>query len=170
MDYDAAGRITTATDAAGNRESYTYDQYGQLIKATNPEGESSQLTYDSYGNITRVTDARGNSTTYEYDKMGNRIRATAPEGQITTYTYDKYNRITSVTKEAKDKENSQKICYTYKDLLVLPSATQTNGQEENTGIIDSITDAEGNTYRIGYDKAGNITDLYDAYGSVTAIT
>ena len=97
--------------------------------------------------------------------MGNRIKETAPEGQVTTYTYDKYNRITSMTKEAKDKENSQKICYTYKDLLVLPSATETSGQEENAGIIDSITDAEGNTYKIGYDKAGNVTDVYDAYGN-----
>ena len=165
LTYDAAGRITTATDAAGNRESYTYDQYGQLIKATNPEGESSQLAYDSYGNLTKVTDARGNSIIYEYDSMGNRIKETAPEGQVTTYTYDKYNRITSMTKEAKDKENSQKICYTYKDLLVLPSATETNGQKEDAGIIDSITDAEGNTYKIGYDKAGNVTDVYDAYGN-----
>ena len=56
--YDAAGRMTSMKDAAGNLTQYGYDAKGQR---------------------TSMTDAKGRVTTYTYDARGRQLSSTFPD-------------------------------------------------------------------------------------------
>ena len=71
-EYDADGRLTSATTPLGLVTSYQYDEMGRVVKKTNPDATSVKYTYDANGNRTSMTDARGNSSAYEYDKLNRR--------------------------------------------------------------------------------------------------
>lgn len=75
--YDDAGNILTATDNIGNATTYTYDNQGQLLT--------------EHGNVSGMGDAPfAYSGTYTYDSVGNIL--TASDGETThTYTYGDSN-------------------------------------------------------------------------------
>ena len=69
--YDDAGNVLTATDYSGNGATYTYDNQGQLLT--------------EQGNVSGFGGAPFNySGTYTYDTVGNIL--TASDGE-TTHTY-----------------------------------------------------------------------------------
>ncbi len=60
LTYDSYGRITQASDSAGQTVHYEYDSSGRLIQVTDPAGHVTRYAYDdSLGDMTSVTDARG---------------------------------------------------------------------------------------------------------------
>ena len=65
--YNAAGWLTSSTDANGNTTSYTYDSMGRVLT---------------------VTDALNQTTSYSYDLLGRVYEQTTPQGAVTRYTYD----------------------------------------------------------------------------------
>src|SRR5439155_4140117 len=68
--YDAAGNATSATDARGHTNTFTYDALGRRTGEAQPVSATASITtsfgYDADGNRTRYTDGRGNAfvTTY----------------------------------------------------------------------------------------------------------
>jgi RHS repeat-associated protein len=91
--YDAAGRISTHTDA-GVTTTYTYDLAGQLASESRP-GYSATYTYDGNGNrLTRTVN--GVTETYAYDN-GDKLQSVSVGGSaIKTFGYDAAGRTTSV--------------------------------------------------------------------------
>lgn len=64
LTYDGAGNVVSifrdATSSAGADERlFTYDAYGQLLTATDPDGGVTSYTHDALGNQTSVTSTRG---------------------------------------------------------------------------------------------------------------
>lgn len=79
-----------------------YDDVGQLIGVTLPDGTSLGYSYDAAHRLIGVTDARGNRVTYALDAMGNRTAEDArdPGGALQrsiTRTFDALNRLQNVT-------------------------------------------------------------------------
>ena len=89
--YNAAGLLSTVTDATGNvttiehdangkltaivspfdqRTTLTLDANGYLAKLTNPAGEVYQMSYTNDGLLTAFTDPNNNSSTMNYDARG----------------------------------------------------------------------------------------------------
>lgn len=69
LEYDLVGRLTTAgTDGATGRNTYTYNDRGQLLTSDGPGGQSS-YTYDADGNMTQRK-TTGGTTSYGYDAAG----------------------------------------------------------------------------------------------------
>lgn len=100
--YDAAGRLSTLTDGAGNlttiersptgapeaivapggqRTVLTVDANGFLSAVRNPAQETVLLEHSAEGLLTRLTDPRGNAHTYAYDSLGRLVRDTSPTGK-----------------------------------------------------------------------------------------
>ena len=50
--YDANGRLSRVTDAAGNITSYSYDEAGDKLTQTDAEGRTTRWTYDAVGRQT----------------------------------------------------------------------------------------------------------------------
>ncbi|MBO0981296.1 polymorphic toxin-type HINT domain-containing protein [Microbacterium sp. SD291] len=68
--YDAAGRLLTMTNPAGDVWKKTYDAAGQLVSSTDPDAGVSASTYDILGRVSTRTDANGATLAYTYDKLG----------------------------------------------------------------------------------------------------
>ena len=162
--YAENGLLTQKTDAEGNITSYTYDNAGRIIKICNPQGAETKITYDScgnpaavtdgegntvttqynaYGEITKIVDANGNCTSYMYDSMGNCVQTVDAIGVKTNYTYDAMGNIVSAVK------GESRTVYTY----------------DACDNLVKVTDAEDNSFQMEYDKVGNLTAVYDAYGT-----
>ena len=174
--YDSSGNVTSVTDLqkktttyeyssnnltkmtlpSGASQTYTYDNYHNVLSATSPEGVVSNLTYDSYGNNTKVTvgsgtkkvtssatytsngdqlatvtDALGQTTTYGYDTQTGVLNWTQAPGETTAtrtnYSHDSRYRTTSVTK------GSSAVNYTY-----------------NSDLLAAISSASGTDYTFIY--------------------
>ena len=81
------GNPLAVTDAMGNTVSYEYDAAGRLITATLPNGGVTKYHYNINGNLSGVENAAGERTSYVYDAVGNLISVTAPDGGTVSYTY-----------------------------------------------------------------------------------
>jgi YD repeat-containing protein len=116
--YDAAGRISSVTDAAGKSEYYGYDALGQRTSLTNKLGNVWTYAYDAAGRLVEentpvvsvssitlagdVTQAnRSVRTTITYDALGNVLTrtedATGPTPRITQYAYDSRGNQVQIT-------------------------------------------------------------------------
>lgn len=71
---------------------FTYDSFGQLISATNPETGTIQYTYDPDRNLKTKTDARGIVRTYFYDALnrltGDSFSKDTTGSPVSCYQYD----------------------------------------------------------------------------------
>ncbi|WP_079147676.1 RHS repeat-associated core domain-containing protein [Streptomyces thermolilacinus] len=93
--YDLAGRMTAAgTHDAAQRNTYAYNDRGQLLRADGPAG-SSRYTYGDDGNMTARTDGAG-TTAYGYDVAGRLSLTDDPvTGARTVMSYDAAGRVTA---------------------------------------------------------------------------
>ena len=72
--YDAAGNVSSRTDALGNFTTYAYDNLGQKIETAEPNAPGSPATqtiYDGDGDVTATVDPLGRVTASTYDQYGN---------------------------------------------------------------------------------------------------
>ncbi len=95
----------------------TYDRYGRVLSAQNPDGTTSYTVYGKQGKPTSVVNALLQATTFDYNTAGQLLRTTYADGthedstydkegraltridrlgRVTTYTYDAVGRLTSV--------------------------------------------------------------------------
>ena len=58
------------TNVNGDKVSYTYDEYGNKISMTYPDGRVVSYEYDSMNCMTSVTGLDGTVTRYAYDAGG----------------------------------------------------------------------------------------------------
>jgi RHS repeat-associated protein len=89
--YDAAGRMTTMTDPAGNAWSWGFDLLGHQTTAKDPDTGTTTSTYDDAGNRLSTTDARGQQLTYTYDALNRKTAeysGTASGSLLDSWTYD----------------------------------------------------------------------------------
>lgn len=182
VEYDPVGNMTAAVDAKGRRTSYEYDLFGNLVKITYCDNTTETFEYDEEGRNTKATDRLGRSVEMTYDAVGNLISKTYPNGSEVSYTYDAKYRLVSVTGA-----NGGVTRYEY-DVLdrntaiidALGNRTEF-GYGATNGMLETMTDAKGNTYTYGYDRNGNRTSVtmpdgtsvstaYDARGRVISQT
>lgn len=94
--YDAGGKPTHSSDAAGVERTRGYDALDRLVSAvddangTEASTENTTATYehDASDNLTRVVDPSGLATIYAYDGKGNRTGLQSPDTGVSTDAYD----------------------------------------------------------------------------------
>ncbi|GGS95685.1 hypothetical protein GCM10010270_79580 [Streptomyces violaceus] len=157
-EHDAAGNLTTVTDAAGKTTSYTYDPANRLTEVKDAADQVAKVTYDVTGNVASRTDPSGAKTTYTYDKAGRLVTMTTPRGNVTgadaakytwKYGYDKVGNQTTVTDP-------------------LGNTTKTDYDAENRPI--AVTDPLGHVRKTEYDGEGNVIKATDTLGKTTVNT
>ncbi len=85
--YDTLDRPISQTNVAGHTTYSEYDEIGNVIKVTNPDGFSIHFEYDKQNRPTKAYDEHGHAVTTEYDIGGRPIKVTDPNGISTTYQY-----------------------------------------------------------------------------------
>ena len=184
--YDAAGRVTTATDAANLMMSYEYDLADRVTAVIYPDNtreettylnglaikfrdRSGRLSFTEYDALQRVKktwaqdaqngNAQVGTTQMDYDKNGNLILLTDTKGNQTRWSYDKRDRADSKTYQD---GKSESYLYTKARLT---QVTGTRGQ-----VIKFAYDNNGNQTLIDYPNTPDVTTTYNKLDDVTRIT
>ena len=100
-DYDNMGQVVGMTDPDGGQTVYTYTLRSELESVAGPEGAVS-FTYDAAGRLERQDNANGTYTLYSYDTAGRPETINHYKGDGTVidakeYGYDPAGNTTSVT-------------------------------------------------------------------------
>ena len=162
--FDAAGNLTSVVDPRGNAAgataadyttTYTYDDQGRELTATDPDGTVTEHTYDAAGQPTRttITDATEEvlaDTSHTYDPMGRLLTTKEFSRTTQTNTYDLRGRLASST----DAEGGT-TTYEYNAANRVDSMATPRANEAGADPGDYTWD-----YR--YDEAGNLTGVYDS--------
>jgi RHS repeat-associated protein len=99
--YNEAGLVLIATDGNGHTTSYEYDSAGDRTSMIDPDKDETKWTYDSKHDIETMTTPKGETTTIKLEGHGNPevIERAAPGGktQTTKYKYTAHGELESVT-------------------------------------------------------------------------
>lgn len=132
-------RPISVTTADGGTWMFGYDDKGNVMKRTNPEGAETKIEYRE-GLVSRVTDPYGVMTTLSYDKDGNLTEAADSRGNVSRYRYDRIGRCLRVT-NPKGAEQVRKY-----DLI---------------GRVVEVEDFDGNHIFLTYDGIDNLVEYRD---------
>jgi len=163
--YDAAGRVSSTTDALGNVTTFGYDAAGHQISVQDALGNTTTYDYDEAGNQTAFTDALGHNTTYTYDNLGHQTQVTFPDGTTQTITYDALSRKIATTDQAGkitryryDLDGRLIEVRQYLDQSLAASDSAFSLQSSATGVVST---------QYGYDELGHEISQTDSLGRVT---
>lgn len=184
--YDSDGNITSVKDLhqkttqyqyANNnltkiihpdnvQETYTYDNYHNVLTATTPEGVLTSFTYDAYGNNTGVNQGSGTKkvkVSASYSADGNQLSSlTDPEGNTTYYGYNTQTGTLDWVREPGESD-STRTNYTYDAINRLTGASRGGDQVSyaynGSDLLSSITSPSGTTYGYAYDALCHLTGI-----------
>ncbi|MFI0797085.1 DNRLRE domain-containing protein [Micromonospora rubida] len=150
--YEADGDLAWVVDPMGNttpdpedyKTSYTYDAWGQMLTATDANGNVTvNSSFDPNGYPQTITDAKNKSTTFVYDVRGNVLKVTDAYNKDTTQTYDTFGR---------PLENRVPKDQSAGDLIVTPAPKY----DENDNVYESYA-PNGAVSKAVYDQADQVT-------------
>nr|WP_320015639.1 RHS repeat-associated core domain-containing protein [uncultured Desulfobacter sp.] len=149
FEYDDRGLLTHRKNGfhTGTPETweYEYNEAGQLVATTDPNGNTTQVFYDAVGRKKAQTQAQGLVNYYwKYDLAGNTTLERKPEGEEIQNAYDGLNRLVLETRGT----DRRRFEYDGRDRLV---------REENFN---------GDATQYQYDSAGRMIQKTEAAGTV----
>lgn len=170
--YDAAGKVSSQTDAKNQRLEFDYDGVGRMIQrrifdASSVEVERNDYTYDVSagtgftvfpGQLAQVTDGEG-WTKFSYDVQGRVLKKTrrltkTNKSYATRYEYDDAGSLTKLTYP----KNAGSIRYTYSTGGYLERIESLSGLSPNEVFFQAhgfneLGQLEGMTYGNGVETA-----------------
>jgi len=166
-DSSNPNRATDFYDANGAHNSTSYDSFGNVLTATNPQGITTTYTYDytgfSLGRMSQVQEGLRAATSFTYYSNGLLNTITTPQPnfggtQTTTYYYDSLGNLTQV--DAPGNNATATITTT---LNYTTDGTYTQAAAVAQPI--TITDNLGNVRHLRYDSQGRVISDTDAVGN-----
>ncbi len=144
--YDAAGRLTSATDLeTGAVTRIAWNGRGDLAGVTDALGATTEIQVDGFGRVQSAS--RGGLTErVEFDDTGRILRRTAPDGLATRFEYDATGRPARVWRQ---------------DTLLAEYL------RDETGLVTGEKDALGRVHRTEENADGRTVADCQANGSVT---
>ena len=175
--YDAAGRLTSTTDALGNKEVYVLDGVGRKLAFVNKQGERWTYTYDSAGHLLSETTPQIYITTVGYDSDKKILALTTRdrEGIVTRMAYDALGNLTQRT-EAAGRPEERTTRYEYDAAgrqvrVVFPKVGAYDASEDNlldnSGVAKRTEDQAQLEARTFYDAFGNAVAGIDVGGGIS---
>ena len=176
--YDSAkdnvGTDTYTDNTAGTK--YEYFDSGKIKEATNALGDKTSFTYDVYGNLLTETKPNGAMYRYEYDvldrplKLYLRDNLSVQEVLLTQYSYatledGKTQKTETKYQNSKDKAVTVYI-YDYADRLVEqqnPDGTRIRTIYNANGTINRQISANGSSTYFKYDGLDRLTEQWTPF-------
>lgn len=157
------GRSASAADNA-YRTSFTYNEFGDLLSQTNPDGATVRHTYTGRletnadnevmprGLLETTTDPIGGVTRYAYRANGDLTSVTEASGLVTRFSYDELGRRVSETEVSDAYPDGVTTTYAYDALsrvtrVTGPVTTDTVDGTRHQLVVSHEYDADGNVIR-----------------------
>ena len=159
------GRTTVVSDTDGTRSNtWLHDDKGRLVGVVDADEQRQSTSYDRWGNPVVHTERDGSTTVHEYDARGRRTRSVTPAGADVTYGYDDLDRVTTVVTE-----QGAVTEYTYDGAFRNPSTIldPEGGLTRLTwtdGLLTEIVDPTDVVVRFSYDEHGDLVGTTNADG------
>ncbi|MCX7098979.1 MAG: DUF6531 domain-containing protein [Methylococcales bacterium] len=168
--YDAAHRLTSISDNAGNRHVYHIDGLGNIRQDTvyGADGQTvhgQSRDYDALGRLAASVGTDGQTHNYRYDAQGNLTSYTSPLQHRHDYRYDSLARLTDSLDPA---NGSIHIRYDGADnptAVTDPNGHTTGYEYDGYGDRREETSPDRGTLNYRYDEAGNLITVTDALGT-----
>ncbi|WP_396017041.1 RHS element core protein, partial [Escherichia coli] len=168
--YDAAGRLTAQTDAAGRRTEYGLNVVsGDITDITTPDGRETKFYYNDGNQVTAVVSPDGLESRRAYDEPGRLVTETSRSGETVRYRYDDaYSELPATTTDATG-STRQMTWSRYGQLLAFTdcSGYQTRYEYDRFGQMTAVHREEGISRYRRYDNRGRLTSVKDAQGRET---
>lgn len=160
MEHDARGNVIKETRSVVEYASglvtrtytthHVHDAQNNLVRTTDPLGNTLRYGYDSRGNLAWETDARGADIT---DPLGLHSGSINDHGNIVRYEYDGQDRLVATDREVTSDGSSS--------TAVVDSIRTTQAYDGNGNVI-ARTDDTGSTTLYEHDKQGRlVTTRYE---------
>lgn len=169
--YDDFGNLLTSTDALGNTTAFSYEPvFNKIAAITDPLGNITRFTYDARGNL--ITSANENNaiTTFGYDVSGNITETIDPLNHKTLFTYDGFGNLTATTDAL---SNTHLFRYDPVSRLIEmqdPLGNRNTIAYDLQDRIITVTNALNAQLRFAYDPVGNPVTVTDELGDTTSFT
>ncbi|TYB50915.1 DNRLRE domain-containing protein [Nonomuraea sp. PA05] len=187
---DEFGRPVQITNAKSQVTKLGWDADHNVIREEENNGAVTTSAYDPLtGDRLWIRDAEANlngtpATTYTYQKglnghIADLTAETSPEGRRVTFTYDPWGNLASVTDpvgNTTETAGDYTTRYGYDILGQVIHATDANGNpttfadHDPTGQPRIITDAYGDSTRLGYDRRGLTLSVTNPLGTASTRT
>jgi YD repeat-containing protein len=167
LSYDLRQRLISR-NVGGETTTYTYDNAGQLIKATLPDGSFLQYTYDPAHRLIQINDNLGSKIVYTLDLMGNRTQEKVFDpGNVVTQTksrvYSKFNRLSQEIGA-----QSQTTAYVYDNQ---GNVTSIDGPLAGAVDVTTMTyDALNRLTRVTNPQSGQVNYGYNGIDQLTSVS
>jgi RHS repeat-associated protein len=144
-------------DAALKKQAtYLYDDFGRMLKETDPLSRVRSWTFDVHGQVLTAKDAKNQTTTYTYEADGSPATRQDSAGHIATWSYDALHRLQSLG------DANTTYTYAYDTAQRLHSIADSRGGKTLTydyspgGLLNWFSDSEGRRTDYLYDGAGRL--------------
>lgn len=170
---DAGGRLTGVIDSDGYRQSYSWDEYGNMIAVTDRIGQRTTSEYDDRGRLTHQVTAEGADLQYGYDEHDRTITVVAGSVEdagtdaVTTYEYAGADRNPSVMVDPSGGRTTMVWDGNLLAEITDPTDVVLQFSYDIHGDLIATTNAVGNTARLERDDAGRVTDAVTPSGHRT---
>jgi len=161
------GSVTVAAATTTTR----WDNRGNPVQGTDPEGNTTRIVYDRLGNPLTVTDARGKVWQNTWNARGQILTQANPLNQKTVVTYDKSGLLMT-----QDDAENRSTAFTWTTRGQLASITDALGNVRQR-YYDAVGQFVGESDELGqrqntlsYDLAGRPSQSKDGSGNVTTFT
>jgi RHS repeat-associated protein len=167
FEYDADGNLIKREDPTGTTK-YTVDPLNRATKEELPGSLSNSYEYDAASNMTTFTDG-GGTTKYKYNGL-NELESMLEPGETkeTKFTYDNDHRLNKITYTSGAIENYKLEPTTGRPETItaegvtgttVPKLTYAYKEgEDDTSLVQSLTESTGNTTSYLYDKLNRLTE------------
>ncbi|HAX4778029.1 TPA: RHS element protein, partial [Escherichia coli] len=157
--YDAAGRLTAQTDAAGRRTEYGLNVVsGDITDITTPDGRETKFYYNDGNQLTAVVSPDGLESRRAYDEPGRLVSETSRSGETVRYRYDDaHSELPATTTDATG-STRQMTWSRYGQLLAFTdcSGYQTRYEYDRFGQMTAVHREEGISLYRRYDNRGRL--------------
>ena len=162
MQYDSGARIEQSTNARGFTSQVQRNEFEQVTRVTDTAGASRRTTYSAiHLQPTERIDQEGIRSTYTYDDVGNLLGITQAVGtaqqRVIELQRNSLGQITQVRFVGRSEANGTVTL----DALWI-------GEYDAQGQLKTITDPEGHSHQLLFNRAGHLLRYTNPLGQSTS--